>query len=154
MKKLLPLFLLLLLMPVAFSVKTCHADDDPAVRDSIMQSIASAIHGDDGRRNYDPDSCVVFSLEDFGIVNAYQANGGKVCSFTPNKQITQIYKRGGQDGLLMYTTYYDFDLHARVIHPTLSDQEAITVAYYAWQHGYVYEYSYKYRLHLLHLRWH
>ena len=50
MKKLLPLFLLLLLMPVAFSMKTCHADDDPAVRDSIMQSIASAIHGDDGRR--------------------------------------------------------------------------------------------------------
>ena len=153
MKKLLPLFLLLLLMPVAFSIKTCYADDDPAVRDSIMQSIASAIHGDDGRRNYDPDSCVVFSLEDFGIVNAYQANGGKVCSFTPNKQITQIYKRGGKDGLLMYTTYYDFDLHARVIHPSLSDQEAITVAYYAWQHGYVYEYSYEHRLHLLHLRW-
>ena len=88
MKKLLPLFLLLLLMPVAFSIKTCHADDDPSVRDSIMQSIANAIHGDDGRRNYDPDSCVVFSLEDFGIVNAYLANGGKVCSFTPNKQIT------------------------------------------------------------------
>lgn len=153
MKKLLPLFLLLLLMPVLFSIRTCHADHDPTVRNALLQSMDNAIHSDDDRRSYDPDSCIVFSLEDFGLVNAYQANGAKLCSFTPNRQITQIYKRGGKDGLLMYTSNYDFDLHARVIHPSLSDLEALTVAYYAWQHGYVYEYSYEHKLHLLHLRW-
>jgi len=154
MKRILPFCVLLLLMPVLFSVKTCQMDDgeDP-IKDSLLQELAAAIKGDDGRRSYNPDSCIVFSLVDFGQVDAYQVNGGKICTFTPDGQLTRLYRLGGKDGLLMRTTYYDFDLHARVIYPSFNDLQAITIAYYAWQHGYVYEYDYRRRLHLLHIRW-
>ncbi len=154
MKMILSFCILLLLTPVLFSVKTCQKDDGEAPgNDSLLQELAAAIHGDDGRRNYNPDSCIVFSLEDFGQVDAYQVNGGKICTFSPDGHLTRLYRLGGKDGLLMHTTYYDFDLHARVIHPSFSDLQAITIAYYAWQHGYVYEYDHRRRLHLLHLRW-
>ena len=155
MKKIFYVFLCLLAMPLLFSkyVTPSHMSDNDKriIVDTVSRSSPNALYVSTSLFNYEEDSCIVFSLDDFGVVSAWKNNGFHLFSFTPDEQITKIYRHGGKDGVLIHFTYYDFTLHARVIHPALSDNMAITVAFYAWQHGYKYEFDSQRHLHLLHL---